>query len=117
MFSRDVRRQGKHLNHFGFSLSEFRMGSISSSPRGFDKMALLSGVLGSLLYSPMFRVPHLVVAAASFASAVFAASPDVVGFVGKNCAACHNSQVKSGDLDLKSLTAADTFDKDREIWE
>ena len=35
----------------------------------------------------------------------------------KNCVACHNPSVKSGDVDLKSLQTAKTFDENREVWE
>ena len=33
-----------------------------------------------------------------------------------NCAGCHNSTVKSGDLDLVSLQSPKTFEEDRETW-
>ncbi|MGH9722955.1 MAG: DUF1592 domain-containing protein [Bryobacteraceae bacterium] len=46
-----------------------------------------------------------------------AASNDVFAFVQKNCVGCHNASVKSGDMDLKALETAKTFDDDREIWE
>ncbi len=46
-----------------------------------------------------------------------AESQDVFAFVQKNCVACHNPNVKSGDLDLKTLQSAQTFDEHRESWE
>src|SRR6267142_739232 len=46
-----------------------------------------------------------------------AAAPEVLGFVQKSCVGCHNSKVKSGDVDLAALRSARTFDEDREIWE
>ncbi len=46
-----------------------------------------------------------------------AAAPEVLGFVQKSCVGCHNSKVKSGDVDLGALRSAKTFDEDREIWE
>lgn len=46
-----------------------------------------------------------------------AAPNDVLTFVGKNCAGCHNAKVKNGDIDLASLRADGTFDHEREIWE
>src|SRR5215831_12655912 len=46
-----------------------------------------------------------------------AAAPKVLGFVQKSCVVCHNSRVKSGDVDLASLQSAKTFDENREIWE
>ncbi|MBM3787682.1 MAG: DUF1592 domain-containing protein [Acidobacteria bacterium] len=48
---------------------------------------------------------------------VIAASSDVIAFVDKNCTGCHNAAVKNGDIDLKSLRGARTFDADREVWE
>src|SRR5689334_16355283 len=43
---------------------------------------------------------------------------DVLTLVNKSCVACHNAKMKSGDLDLKSRTAAsDTFVHDRDVWE
>src|SRR5262249_56192489 len=46
-----------------------------------------------------------------------AAAPEVLGFVRRSCVVCHNSKVKSGDVDLAALQSAKTFDEDREIWE
>jgi hypothetical protein len=46
-----------------------------------------------------------------------AESRDVFAFVQKNCSACHNPSTRSGDLDLTSLKAANTFETDRETWE
>ncbi|MBL8220136.1 MAG: DUF1592 domain-containing protein [Bryobacterales bacterium] len=51
------------------------------------------------------------------AMSLHAASSDVFAYVEKSCAGCHNGSVKSGDIDLKSLHSAKTFDEDREIWE
>lgn len=42
----------------------------------------------------------------------------VVSLVQKNCVACHNTKLKSGDLDLKTPSASEqTFVHDREMWE
>ncbi|MBI4905510.1 MAG: DUF1592 domain-containing protein [Acidobacteria bacterium] len=60
----------------------------------------------------MFRLLLLILV-----SIVPAQPSDVLGFVKQRCVACHNSAVKSGDIDLKSLNAAGTFHADREIWE
>ena len=46
-----------------------------------------------------------------------AESRDVFAFVQKKCSACHNPSTRSGDLDLTSLKAANTFETDRETWE
>ncbi len=64
----------------------------------------------------MFRATILV----SLASALAAAggSPDVSTLVQKSCVGCHNPNVKSGDLDLKTAAAdPNTFTHDRELWE
>jgi hypothetical protein len=47
----------------------------------------------------------------------FAGPPEVFSLVEKSCAACHNSKIKSGDVDLASLRSAKTFDENRGIWE
>ena len=44
-------------------------------------------------------------------------SPDVLAFVQKSCASCHNATVKSGDVDLATLRTAKTFEEERETWE
>src|SRR5262249_33812301 len=54
---------------------------------------------------------------AACALPVGAAAPEVLGFVQKSCVGCHNSKVKSGDVDLAALRSANTFDKNREVWE
>ncbi len=41
----------------------------------------------------------------------------VFTFVQKNCTACHNSKVTSGDVNLADHSGLKTFDEDREIWE
>jgi uncharacterized protein DUF1592/uncharacterized protein DUF1588/uncharacterized protein DUF1587/uncharacterized protein DUF1595/uncharacterized protein DUF1585/cytochrome c len=46
-----------------------------------------------------------------------AEAADVAAYLGKNCVACHNASVKSGDVDLKSAQAPKTFESDRELWE
>ncbi len=65
----------------------------------------------------MIRVLPIVFVAAALSVPLSAASPEVFSFVEKSCAGCHNASVKSGDVDLKSLQTAKTFDQDREIWE
>ena len=44
-------------------------------------------------------------------------APDLFAFVEKSCVGCHNAKLKSGDVDLKSLETAKTFEENREIWE
>ena len=46
-----------------------------------------------------------------------AQQPAVFVFVQKNCAGCHNEKMKSGDVDLASLSTAKSFETDRLIWE
>ena len=69
----------------------------------------------------MIRVLPLLVAAAVCALPLAANSTEVLSFVQKSCAGCHNATVKSGDIDLKALLDANhgakTFDENREIWE
>src|ERR1700676_269108 len=65
----------------------------------------------------MIRVLHLFAAAAVFSLPLAAEAPDLFAFVEKSCVACHNSKLKSGDVDLKSLETAKTFEENREIWE
>lgn len=50
-------------------------------------------------------------------SLIFAETSEVVAFVQKSCAGCHNATVKSGDVDLKSLQSPNTLQQDRDIWE
>jgi hypothetical protein len=59
----------------------------------------------------------LVVAATVVSLPLPAAAPDVFAFVEKSCVGCHNSKLKSGDVDLKALENEKTFAEDREIWE
>jgi hypothetical protein len=59
----------------------------------------------------------LVVAATAVSLPVSAAAPEVFAFVEKSCVGCHNSKLKSGDVDLKTLQNEKTFAEDREIWE
>src|SRR4051812_3360218 len=45
-------------------------------------------------------------------------STDVLTLVKKSCVSCHSTELKSGDLDLKTLAFAEnTFVREREIWE
>ncbi|HEU0119573.1 MAG TPA: DUF1592 domain-containing protein [Bryobacteraceae bacterium] len=44
-------------------------------------------------------------------------SADVFAFVKKNCVACHNASVSSGDINLAGFETAQSFDDNREIWE
>lgn len=61
----------------------------------------------------MFRILATLVA-----SSAFAADPaSVLSFISNSCTPCHNAKLKSGDIDLKSLQSANTFEHDREIWE
>ena len=41
----------------------------------------------------------------------------VFTFVQKNCIACHNSSVTSGDVNLSGHTDLKTFDEHRDVWE
>src|SRR5947209_991243 len=65
----------------------------------------------------MLRSLPLLIASGISSLPLAAASPDVFTFVEKQCAACHNPSVKSGDLDLKALLASNTFVENRETWE
>jgi cytochrome c551/c552 len=65
----------------------------------------------------MIRVFTISVVAAACSSPLAAASNEVFEFVQKSCVACHNATVKSGNVDLKSLQTAKTFEEDRESWE
>src|ERR1051325_4342435 len=50
--------------------------------------------------------------------APLAAQPrDVFALIQTSCAGCHNSTVKSGDLDLAALKLPKTFEEHRETWE
>src|SRR5262245_1979503 len=62
----------------------------------------------------VLAIPALAVALSLPASA---ASADVLKFVQSHCTACHNANLKSGDLDFTALRSATTFESDREIWE
>ena len=64
-------------------------------------------------------MPRLLISCLLFSlrTAMPADAPEVFVFVQKNCAACHNPAVKSGDVDLKTPQSAKTFDEDRSIWE
>jgi len=64
----------------------------------------------------MNRLLAIIVGTASSLT-LCAGTPDVFAFVQKNCVACHNPSVKSGDLDLKTLQSAKTFEENRELWE
>jgi hypothetical protein len=48
---------------------------------------------------------------------IAAESMEVFAFVQQSCVGCHNSKVKSGDLDLQVLQTAKTFENDRVVWE
>lgn len=52
-----------------------------------------------------------------FAIAAFGAEQAVFRFVDKNCTACHNAKVTSGDVNLTGHTDAKTFDENRDVWE
>ena len=65
----------------------------------------------------MIRVLPIMFVAAAVCLPLAAEPPEVFAFVQKSCIGCHNASVKSGDVDLKSLQTAKTFDQDREIWE
>lgn len=42
---------------------------------------------------------------------------DVFSYVKKNCVACHNATVTSGDVNMAVFETAQSFDESREIWE
>lgn len=65
----------------------------------------------------MIRALPIMFVAAATCLPLAAEPPEVFAFVQKSCVGCHNASVKSGDVDLKSLQTAKTFDQDREIWE
>ena len=52
------------------------------------------------------------------ASVLFAyEAPDVFAYVKKNCVACHNAAMSSGDVNLATFDTAKSFDENRETWE
>jgi hypothetical protein len=53
----------------------------------------------------------------ALAAAAFSASTDPIQFVQTNCNACHNASVASGGIDFTSLSKADTFVVNRDVWE
>src|ERR1700738_4374528 len=65
----------------------------------------------------MFRNLTIVVTGVAFSLPLAAEAPDMFAFVEKSCVGCHNAKLKSGDVDLKTLHTAKTFEEDREIWE
>src|SRR2546425_13010902 len=65
----------------------------------------------------MLRVLSIGVAAAAFSAPLAAASQEVFAFVEKSCVSCNNATLKAGNVDLKALQTAKTFEQDREIWE
>ena len=65
----------------------------------------------------MIRVLPIMFIAAAMCLPLAAEPPEVFAFVQKSCVGCHNASVKSGDVDLKAMQTAKTFDQDREIWE
>jgi hypothetical protein len=46
-----------------------------------------------------------------------AQTPAPLPFVQKNCIACHNATLASGDVNFAAHTAAETFTTDRALWE
>src|SRR5258706_1798760 len=65
----------------------------------------------------MIRAFSLALIASALSVPLAAESRDVMEFVQTNCVACHNSNIRSGGLDLNTLQSAKTFDDDRESWE
>src|ERR1700726_702628 len=65
----------------------------------------------------VIRLLHILLLAPAFALPLAAEAPDVFAFVEKSCVGCHNSRLKSGDVDLQALQNEKTFAEDREIWE
>ena len=65
----------------------------------------------------MNRLLPILVMVAAISVTLSAEPAEVFSFVQKNCVGCHNASVKSGDLDLKTLQTAKTFDENREVWE
>jgi hypothetical protein len=65
----------------------------------------------------MIRSLAILVSAAALSIPLAAEAPDVFAYMDRTCVACHNATAKAGDLDLKALRSAATFDEDREIWE
>src|SRR5690242_17991693 len=57
--------------------------------------------------------------AASLAAQTFPTSFDksVQPFLAKNCYACHNSKVKTADVDLQQFKTADSIAKEADLWE
>src|SRR5215217_8092875 len=65
----------------------------------------------------MFRALPAALVAGALCLPLRAEPREIFDFVQKSCAGCHNPGVKSGDLDLKSLNTAETFNDERERWE
>ena len=61
--------------------------------------------------------PLLIAPALSFAFAPADFQSTVQPFLAKNCLACHNAKLKSGELDLQFHSSADKALQDRNVWE
>jgi hypothetical protein len=66
---------------------------------------------------PRSWVSSTVFLTAALAVPSHADQPTVFSFVQKNCVACHNGKVKSGDIDLSGSQTAKSFDENRDVWE
>ena len=65
-------------------------------------------------------IPHKLTALAALAASAMLHAADssaVFGFVRKNCVACHNASMASGDVNLFAYKDAKSFDENREVWE
>ena len=67
---------------------------------------------------PCSKIPVLAfLAAVGVLSAADMSDKAVFSFVKKNCNACHNATVTSGDVNLTAFKDAKAFDESRETWE
>lgn len=65
-------------------------------------------------------LPHKFTALAVLTASAMLSAADataVFGFVRKNCVACHNASMASGDVNLFAYKDAKSLDENREVWE
>ncbi len=74
---------------------------------------MTSGIVASFASLLCVAAPATVAPAAAAGSFATTVQP----FVAKNCVLCHNTKLKTGGLDLQSLSASDSVASARETWE
>src|SRR5579864_2418897 len=90
-----------------------RSGAANAPPR----LGLHSTRLRSLLDNLMVRALSIIIVVAACSAPLAADPAEVFAFVQKSCVGCHNTKVKSGNVDLRAVQTAKTFEEDRETWE